>query len=82
VIVPDAYSHALLLLMPLQLSSVPWPLLSSIILCAVGRIPLTGDQPFSRPLPTQETQVHNKHTFAFLPRVGFETATPMFEWRM
>jgi hypothetical protein len=35
---------------------------------------LTSDQPFVRPLPTQ---TQSKHTF--MPRVGFEPMTPLFE---
>jgi hypothetical protein len=30
----------------------PWPLLQFLNLHAVGRTPWTGDQPFTRPLPT------------------------------
>jgi hypothetical protein len=39
-----------------------------------------GDQPVARPLPTHRTtQTHNKSIQTFMPRVGFEPSTPVFE---
>jgi hypothetical protein len=38
------------------------------------------DQPVARPLPTHTTtQTQNKHKQTFMPRVGFESTTPVFE---
>jgi hypothetical protein len=51
-----------------------------LILHTVGRTPWTGDQPVSRPLPTQRTtQTQNKHSQTSMPRVGFEPTIPAFE---
>jgi hypothetical protein len=53
---------------------------SSLILSTVGRTPWTGDQPFTRPLPTHRTaQTQNKRIQTSMPRVGFEPAIPVFE---
>jgi hypothetical protein len=49
------------------------------ILHTIGRIPWTGDQPIARPLPTHKTQLQNKRTQTYIPRVGFEPTIPMFE---
>jgi hypothetical protein len=39
-----------------------------------------GDQPVTRPLPTHRTtQTQNKCTQTFMPRVEFESTTPVFE---
>jgi hypothetical protein len=39
-----------------------------------------GDQPVARPLPIHRTtQTQNKRTQTSIPRVGFESATPLFE---
>jgi hypothetical protein len=53
---------------------------SFLILYAVGRTPLTGDQPVSRPLPTHRTtQTQNKRTQTHMPQVGYELTIPAFE---
>jgi hypothetical protein len=45
-----------------------------------GRTHWTGDQPVSRPLPTQRTtQTQNKRTQTSMARVGFEPTIPAFE---
>jgi hypothetical protein len=49
---------------------------SYLILYTVGWIPWMGDHPVSR--HTEQTQ--NKRTQTFMPRVGFETRNPVFEW--
>jgi hypothetical protein len=52
-----------------------------LILYTVGKTPWTGDQPVARPLPTHRTtQTQNKRTQTSMPRVGFETKLPAFEW--
>jgi hypothetical protein len=39
-----------------------------------------SEQPVPRPLPKHGTKLtQNKHTYRHLPRVGFETAIPVFE---
>jgi hypothetical protein len=49
-------------------------------LYTVGRTLWTGDQPVSRPLPTHRTtQIENKRTQTFMPRVGFESMIPVSE---
>jgi hypothetical protein len=49
-------------------------------LYTVGRTPWTGDHPLARPLPTHRTtQTQNKRTQTSMPRVGFESTTPVFE---
>jgi hypothetical protein len=49
-------------------------------LYTVGRTPWRGDQPVARPLLTHRTtQTQTKRTQAFVPRVGFEPTTPMYE---
>jgi hypothetical protein len=65
--------------MALQLLVGPWPLFQF-------RNPIhdrtlwTEDQPVARPLPTHRTtQTQNKRTQTSMPRVGFETTTPVFE---
>jgi hypothetical protein len=56
-----------------------WPFLSFLILCTVGRIPWTGDQPVARPLLTHRTtQTQNKRTQTSMPGVGFEPTIPAF----
>jgi mannose-6-phosphate isomerase class I len=59
----------------------PLPLFfSSVILYTVGETPWTGDQPVSRSLLTHKTtQTQNKRTQTYIPRVGFEHTTPVFE---
>jgi hypothetical protein len=53
---------------------------SFLILHAVGRTPWTGDHPVARPLPTHRTaQTQNKGTHISMPRVGFQSTTPVFE---
>jgi hypothetical protein len=53
---------------------------SFVILYTIGRTPWTGDQPVARPLITHRTtQTQNKLTQASMPRVGFESTTPVFE---
>jgi hypothetical protein len=48
--------------------------------CAVGRTPLTGDDPVAMPLPTHiTTKTHNKHTETSIPWVGIEPTIPGFE---
>jgi hypothetical protein len=42
----------------------------------VGRTSWMGDQPVARPL---HIQTQNKHRQTFMPWVGFETTTPVFE---
>jgi hypothetical protein len=38
------------------------------------------DQPVARPLPiNRTTQTQNKRTETLMPRVGFETTTPVFK---
>jgi hypothetical protein len=62
--------------MALQPFVGPWPLFQFLNLYTVGRTPWPGDQPVSRPLPTQ---TQKKRTQTFTPRVGFESTTPVFE---
>jgi hypothetical protein len=51
-----------------------------LILYTVGRTPWTWDQPVARPLPIHRTiQTQNKRTQTFMPRMGFEPTTPVFE---
>lgn len=39
-----------------------------------------GDPPVARPLRTQETaQTFNERTQAYIPRMGFDPMTPVFE---
>jgi hypothetical protein len=46
----------------------------------VGRTPWTEDQPVATPLPAHRTtQTQNRRTQTFMPRVGFELTTPVFE---
>jgi hypothetical protein len=53
---------------------------SFLILYTVGRIPWTGHQPVSRPLPTHgTTQTQNKCTRTSMPLVGFEPTITVFE---
>jgi hypothetical protein len=52
----------------------------SLILFTVGMTPWTGDQPVARSLHTHRTpQRQNKCTQTWMPRVGFEPTTPVFE---
>jgi hypothetical protein len=47
---------------------------------SVGKTPLTGDQPVDKPLPTHRTtQTQNKRKQTYMPRVGFEPTTPVFQ---
>jgi hypothetical protein len=58
----------------------PWPVYRFLILYTVGRTPWMGDQPMERPLPIHKTtQTQNKHTQAFMSRVGFEPTKSVFE---
>jgi hypothetical protein len=51
-----------------------------LVLYRVGRTPWTGNLPVARPLPTHITApTQNKSTQTSMPRVGFETAIPVFE---
>jgi hypothetical protein len=55
-------------------------LFSFLIQYTVGRTPWTEDQPVARPLPThRKTQIQNKPTQTFMPRIGFESTIPAFE---
>jgi hypothetical protein len=46
----------------------------------VGRTPCTGDQLVARPLPIHRTtQLQNKRIQTSMPRLGFESTTPVFE---
>jgi hypothetical protein len=57
-----------------------WPFFNVLILYTVGRTPWTGEQPVSRPLPTQRTtQTQTKRTQTSMPREGFEPIIPAFE---
>jgi hypothetical protein len=39
-----------------------------------------GDQPISRPIPVHRAALtQNKRTQTLMPRVGFESTTPVFE---
>jgi hypothetical protein len=51
---------------------------SFLILYAVGRTPLTGDQPVARPLPTLDNIRQNKRTQRSRPWAGFEPMIPVF----
>jgi hypothetical protein len=56
------------------------PFFSFLILYPVSRIPLTGDQPVARPLPTHmKTQTQNKPTQTSMALVGFEPTITVFE---
>jgi hypothetical protein len=58
----------------------PWPLFQFLNLYTIGRAPWTGDQPTARMLPTRRTtQTQDKRTQTFMPGVGFELTTPVFE---
>jgi hypothetical protein len=58
-----------------------WTLFTLLILYTFDRTPWTGDQPLGRPLPTHTTtQTRNKRTQISMPRKGFDTLTPVFEW--
>jgi hypothetical protein len=48
---------------------------SFLIVYTGGKASWTGDQPVARPLPTQ---TQNRRTHTCMPRVGFETTTPVF----
>jgi hypothetical protein len=53
---------------------------SFLILYTIGRFPWTGDQPVSRPVPTQRTtQTQNKRRQTSMPRVKFQPMIPAFE---
>jgi hypothetical protein len=57
----------------------PWPFFSFLI-HTVGRLPWTGDQPVTRPLPTYRiTQTQNKRPQTSMPWVGVEPTIPVFE---
>jgi hypothetical protein len=52
----------------------PWPIFQFL------NLPYTGNQPLTRTPPTHRTtQTHNKCTQIFMPRVGFEPMTPVFQ---
>jgi hypothetical protein len=58
----------------------PCPLFQFHILITVGRTPWTGDQHVERRLPTHRAaQTQNKRTQTFMPRMGFEPTTSVFE---
>jgi hypothetical protein len=58
----------------------PWPLFRFLVPYIVGRTPWMGDQPDARPLLIYRTaQTQNKRTQTSMPRVGFESTTPVFE---
>jgi hypothetical protein len=58
----------------------PWSLFQFLTLYTIGRTPLTGFQPVARPLSTHRTTwTQNKRTQTSMPRVGFESTTPVFE---
>jgi hypothetical protein len=54
--------------------------LSFLILYTVGRTYWKGNQAVARPLPTHRIETQNKRTQTSMPRVGFESTTPVFEW--
>jgi hypothetical protein len=59
----------------------PWPLFSvSWSFYTIDRTHWTGDQPVSRPLPTQRTaRTQNKLTQTSMPQVDFELTILVFE---
>jgi hypothetical protein len=66
--------------MALTLFVGPWPLFQFLNFYTVGRTPWTGDQTFTRPLPTHRTaRTQNKLTQTSMPRMGFESTIPTFE---
>jgi hypothetical protein len=68
--------------MALQPSVGPSPLFffSFFILYTVGRALWMGDQPVTRPLPTNRTrQTQNKRKQISMPWMGFEPKIPTFE---
>jgi hypothetical protein len=70
------------MIMALQQFVVFWQFFFSfLILYKIGKTPRTVNQPFARPLPTHKTtQTQNERTPTSMPRVGFETTIPVFEW--
>jgi hypothetical protein len=53
---------------------------SSLMFYVVGRTPWTGDQPVARPLPAHRaTPKQDKRTQTSMPRVEFESTTPVFQ---
>jgi hypothetical protein len=53
---------------------------SSLILHTVGRTLLAWDQTVARPVPTHRiTQIQDKRTQAFMPRLEYEPTIPVFE---
>jgi hypothetical protein len=63
-------SHLSMVLQPFVGS---WPIFLFLNPYTFLRTPLTGDQPFTRPLPTHKiAQTHNKRTQISMPRMGFE----------
>jgi hypothetical protein len=50
--------YALSICLSLYSPCGPWPLLQFLNLYSVGMIPLTGDQPFRRPLPTHKHRIN------------------------
>jgi hypothetical protein len=64
--------------MALQPFVGPWPLLQ--FRNHFTQTPWTEDQPVTRPLPTHgTTQTQNKRTQTYLPRLGFESTTAVYE---
>jgi hypothetical protein len=58
----------------------PWPLFRFLNIFIIGSKPWTRDQPVARPLPThRRTQTQNKRTQTYMPRVGFEPTSQVFE---
>jgi hypothetical protein len=59
-----------------------WTAFQFLNLYTVGSTPWTGDQPDARPLLIhvhRTTQTQNKRTQTFMPLVGLEPTTPVFE---
>jgi hypothetical protein len=72
--------YFIILSMALQLFVGPWLLFQFLNLYTVVTTPWTGHQPVLRSLPTHRTtQTPNKRTQTSVPRVAFETTTPVFE---
>jgi hypothetical protein len=58
----------------------PGHFFSFVILYTVDKTPSTGDEPVARPLATHRTtQTKSKRTQTSMPRVGFQSKTPVFE---
>jgi DNA-binding transcriptional regulator of glucitol operon len=66
--------------MALQPFVGPWPHFQFLNLYAVSRTPWTGDRTVARLLPAHgTTQIQNKRTQTSIPRMGFESTTPVLE---